>query len=408
MIIRLRSLRVPRTVSSAWVVYPEEPTEAPAPCLVGVPDRETTRRVQLSKTVIVIPSLAGGGAERQAILLFEGLRRFSDVVLVSLERRNEYLAEADPSVVFLGKEKRGDLMWLVGALRRHVAGATAVVAFGWYANTLAMLTGSRAKRIVRYGAPIAASVPRGVRQLMAAQAQRTSAAVVGLTWDLTRSACESLGSPRIACCAIGNGVDGGHLALAGPPDAAQAPILLVLSRLKQEKGVDRVIEAFVRCADRLPHSLVISGVGPAEAALRRQVADAGLSDRVEFRGFSAQPWHLLATADLVLVGSRWEGFGSTIVEALSCGTPVIAMDVPYGPRVILGDMPYDALVHDGDIDGFAERVCSMVGDSGRLASLSAPLKEVALARHSVDSMVTAYADLLSAVGGAWPVKVVEE
>ena len=48
----------------------------------------------------------GGGAERQAVLLYEGLRMSRDVLLVALEDRNDYLPQARSDVVFLGKTTR--------------------------------------------------------------------------------------------------------------------------------------------------------------------------------------------------------------------------------------------------------------------------------------------------------------
>lgn len=93
-------------------------------------------------------------------------------------------------------------------------------------------------------------------------------------------------------------------------------------RLTPQKGFDRLIELFAT----LPSDshLTILGEGPARAVLEAQVRERTLAGRVFFAGFQKQPWSFYAGADVFLLPSRWEGMPNAALEALACGTPVIA------------------------------------------------------------------------------------
>ena len=93
-------------------------------------------------------------------------------------------------------------------------------------------------------------------------------------------------------------------------------------RLVAQKGFDRLIACWPQ-TDPGDH-LVILGDGPDRQSLQRQLDDAGLNGRVQLRGFDANPWAWYALADAVLLPSRFEGMPNVALEALACGTPVIA------------------------------------------------------------------------------------
>lgn len=94
-------------------------------------------------------------------------------------------------------------------------------------------------------------------------------------------------------------------------------------RLTHQKGFDLLLEMFA-----LPEfgdaRLSILGDGPMSAELARRAFCLGITDRVCFTGFAANPWHYFAGADAFLLPSRWEGMPNAVLEALACGVPVIA------------------------------------------------------------------------------------
>ena len=67
-------------------------------------------------------------------------------------------------------------------------------------------------------------------------------------------------------------------------------------------------------------------------------------------------------SSILLLTSLYEPFGLVMPEAMSCGLPVVAFDCPYGPADIITDSVDGFLIHDRNIDEFADKVCLLMGD----------------------------------------------
>lgn len=101
--------------------------------------------------------------------------------------------------------------------------------------------------------------------------------------------------------------------------------LLVVARLEPEKNVELAIDAFARAAPDTA-CLIIVGEGSERKRLEEHARALNIHDRVLFEGArpSAPYYHL---ADLILVPSKYEGYGLVTVEALAAGKPVLSTDV---------------------------------------------------------------------------------
>ena len=106
-------------------------------------------------------------------------------------------------------------------------------------------------------------------------------------------------------------------------------------------------------------------------------------------GFVDNPFAWMSHASLFVLSSAWEGFALVLLEALASGCPVISTDCPNGPREILQDGTYGALVPIGNPEAMA---------GAMLATLAAPPDAVRLraraAEFSVDATVAGYRSLL--------------
>jgi D-inositol-3-phosphate glycosyltransferase len=113
---------------------------------------------------------------------------------------------------------------------------------------------------------------------------------------------------------------------------ARAPVLLWVGRLEKLKGVDILINAVAQLDDRDFTLLIVGGdeyAADLKAELCRQAEAAGLGANVRFDGAVAHgdlPLYYSA-ADVCVVPSYYESFGLVAVEAMACGTPVVASRV---------------------------------------------------------------------------------
>ncbi|MHB1087022.1 MAG: glycosyltransferase [Minisyncoccota bacterium] len=126
-------------------------------------------------------------------------------------------------------------------------------------------------------------------------------------------------------------VDVGKIRTTAPNPALSARFekyskrLLCVGRLEQEKHPCLALHAFAKAAPG-DACLIVVGAGSEAARLRHLAEELGVTDRVFFEGVAdAIPYYLLA--DLILVTSRYEGYGLVIVEALAAAKPVLSTDV---------------------------------------------------------------------------------
>ena len=109
------------------------------------------------------------------------------------------------------------------------------------------------------------------------------------------------------------------------------PVIVGIGRLVAQKDFATLIDAFARVRHHTPARLLILGEGPERPALESRIAGLGLAQACRLPGFVHNPFAAMARASLVVLSSRYEGFGNVLVEAMGCGTPVVSTNCPRGP-----------------------------------------------------------------------------
>lgn len=111
-----------------------------------------------------------------------------------------------------------------------------------------------------------------------------------------------------------------------------------ISRLRKEKGVDILLDAFSQLVDQKKNiHLVIIGTGPDEDDLKAKAIEAGCQNQISFCGQAEweHAMELLSIIDIVVVPSRFEGFGLAAAEAMALEKPVVASDTTGLKEVVI-------------------------------------------------------------------------
>jgi glycosyltransferase involved in cell wall biosynthesis len=140
--------------------------------------------------------------------------------------------------------------------------------------------------------------------------------------------------------------------------------LLAAGRLDREKGFDLLIKALALCDDpRL--RLTLLGEGPLRGELERLAEESKVAWQVRFAGFQINPYPFYAQADAFVLSSRYEGLPNVVLEALACGTPVIATPASGGVKEILEGLEGCVLSESISAERLAEALRSWVSGPRR-------------------------------------------
>ena len=105
--------------------------------------------------------------------------------------------------------------------------------------------------------------------------------------------------------------------------------------LEKEKRQDKLLIEAIALVNNPQVRLAILGHGPLEEKLYSLIESFGLHNQVILPGYQGNPYAWMAKADAFILSSHYEGFPNVVLEALSCGTQVIATPAPGGTQEIL-------------------------------------------------------------------------
>ncbi|MAE50980.1 MAG: hypothetical protein CMH27_04145 [Micavibrio sp.] len=176
-----------------------------------------------------------------------------------------------------------------------------------------------------------------------------------------------------------------------PAERAKIVQFVCVGRLGHEKGYDRLIESLVgfKMPDGYDWRLDIIGKGAETKRLGNLIRLHNLKDHVHLNGYRNTPWPDIAAADCLLLPSRWEGMPNVVLEALACGTKVIAH------RDAGGVTEISDLAADGDV-GVAQDMDAFISMMRKVKPVvpSLPLKSLLPSQFTLKSVMNKFEEMI--------------
>lgn len=152
--------------------------------------------------------------------------------------------------------------------------------------------------------------------------------------------------------------------------------IIAVGRLTHSKNFLSLLRVFSSVNDRFPEwTLDIYGEGEERDSLLAQIDSLGLFSSVRLMGNVVDIQERMLNYSILVCSSLHEGFGMAIVEAMSCGLPVVSYACPYGPGEIITDGTDGFLVPVGDENALAERICRLIENDNLRKSMGAAAYE---------------------------------
>lgn len=172
-----------------------------------------------------------------------------------------------------------------------------------------------------------------------------------------------------------------------------APLAVALGRLHKAKALD----VFLKAAARLPDLFVwIAGEGEERQSLEGLARELGILSRTRFLGWREDRAALFRAADVVVYPSREEPFGNVVVEAWSCGAPIVAA-ASTGPKWLAKDGEDAILVPIDDPGALADAIAKVLASNELAANLVRAGRERVVKEFSESAIVRRYISLFGTV-----------
>ncbi|RMH88588.1 MAG: glycosyltransferase family 4 protein, partial [Calditrichaeota bacterium] len=141
------------------------------------------------------------------------------------------------------------------------------------------------------------------------------------------------------------------------------PFILTVGRLHPQKAHDVLLKAFSYLPEHLKEwRLAFLGKGELKPTLQNEAQRLGIADRVEWYGQVQDPFPFYKAAKIFTLASRYEGMSNALMEAMSCGLPVIVSDACPGSLELVEHEKTGLVVPVDDPRALAEAITRLAED----------------------------------------------
>jgi glycosyltransferase involved in cell wall biosynthesis len=165
-------------------------------------------------------------------------------------------------------------------------------------------------------------------------------------------------------------------------------------RLTLQKGQHHLIDIAGKLKEQgSEFTLFIAGTGEMEASLREMIGKKGLQKEVILTGFVEDMDSFMASLDIFVFSSIWEGFGYALAEAMARSKPIVAFDISSNPE-ILANGRTAFLVPYPNLDLFAEKTLQLIKDKALRQQLGEAGRNEVTTRFQLAERVTEFENYL--------------
>ncbi len=165
-----------------------------------------------------------------------------------------------------------------------------------------------------------------------------------------------------------------------------APRIICVGRLVKTKRFDRMIDAFSMIAKKYPEwSVDIFGEGELAEELHNQISNKKLTGRVRINKPTPDIYTEYQHSSFFVLTSDMESFGLVVIEAMSCGIPVVSVNCPFGPSEIIED-GVTGLLSDMTAKALSEKMEWMIAHKEERKKMGQQARKAA-ARYQKDKVM---------------------
>lgn len=336
------------------------------------------------KVIVVIPSRAGGGAERVVETLVDNIDRtkFNTTCVILGEGSEEDGYSNKAPTVFLGKEKRSDVVKIFFKLIRIINREKPDIVLGvlYYSNILIafarIFTAAKFYFIasIHNFKELSGSNFIFIKRLMLRYSHSVAGIIITVSHLIEKDVKCRHTFYNNKTVTIYNPIDIDAIRGVSEKEVShpfllnkKIPLVIIVGRLCDQKRIDRFLWVVRRVVKihRVDIRGLILGEGPKREELEGIVRKYGIAEHVDFLGFVDNPYAWMRRSSICMLTSDFEGLPMVIFESMACGTPIISTDCPSGPKEIITHGQDGILVPLGDDNKLVRALLDLLGDNAK-------------------------------------------